>query len=73
MNWCLFIFTQENPKIGNDTVSQLIARTPFNRPGQPNEVSSVVAFLCLPASSYITGQIICIDGGFSVSGFPIPM
>ncbi|XP_030938497.1 tropinone reductase homolog At5g06060-like isoform X5 [Quercus lobata] len=43
------------------------ARTPLGRPGEPKEVSakvlSLVAFLCLPASSYITGQIICVDGG----------
>ncbi|XP_065617439.1 tropinone reductase homolog At5g06060-like [Quercus suber] len=45
------------------------ARTPLGRPGEPKEVSSLVAFLCLPASSYITGQIICVDGGVTVSGF----
>ncbi|XP_057953108.1 tropinone reductase homolog At5g06060-like [Malania oleifera] len=47
----------------------LKARTPLGRPGQPNEVSSLVAFLCLPASSYITGQTITVDGGMSVNGF----
>ncbi|KAI3871489.1 hypothetical protein MKW98_011544 [Papaver atlanticum] len=45
------------------------ARTPMGRMGNPNEVSSLVAFLCLPAASYITGQIICVDGGFTVNGF----
>ncbi|KAI3904840.1 hypothetical protein MKW92_041067 [Papaver armeniacum] len=45
------------------------ARTPMRRMGNPNEVSSLVAFLCLPAASYITGQIICVDGGFTVNGF----
>ncbi|KAK7373786.1 hypothetical protein VNO80_07206 [Phaseolus coccineus] len=34
------------------------------RIGEPNEVS-LVAFLCLPAASYITGQILCVDGGFT--------
>uniref|UniRef100_A0A7N2QXP1 Tropinone reductase-like protein n=1 Tax=Quercus lobata TaxID=97700 RepID=A0A7N2QXP1_QUELO len=33
-----------------------------NRLGDLEEVSSLVAFLCMPASSYITGQIICVDG-----------
>ncbi|XP_024028332.1 tropinone reductase homolog At5g06060-like isoform X1 [Morus notabilis] len=60
-----------DPKVGKELVSQLIARTPISRPGQPNEVSSVVAFLCLPAASYITGQIVYIDGGLTVNGFPI--
>lgn len=45
------------------------SRTPLGRPGEPMEVSSLVAFLCLPASSYITGQIICVDGGLTVNGF----
>ncbi|XP_062172340.1 tropinone reductase homolog At2g29150-like [Alnus glutinosa] len=47
-------------------------RTPLGRIGEPNEVSSMVAFLCLPAASYITGQTICVDGGISVNGFSLP-
>ncbi|KAI3850194.1 hypothetical protein MKX03_012088 [Papaver bracteatum] len=45
------------------------ARTPMRRIGNTNEVSCLVAFLCLPSASYITGQVICVDGGFSVNGF----
>ncbi|KAK6234914.1 hypothetical protein SCA6_010251 [Theobroma cacao] len=47
----------------------IISRTPMGRIGEPEEVSSLVGFLCLPASSYITGQTFCIDGGMSVNGF----
>lgn len=50
-------------------VDTIIARTPIRRIGEPSDVSSLVAFLCLPAASYITGQIISVDGGFSVNGF----
>ena len=39
------------------------------RVGQVDEVSGVVAFLCTEAASYVTGQSISVDGGFSVSGF----
>ncbi|XP_020535797.1 tropinone reductase homolog At2g29290 isoform X2 [Jatropha curcas] len=46
----------------------VLDRTPMGRMAEPNEVSSVVAFLCLPAASYITGQIICVDGGITVNG-----
>ncbi|KAE8039123.1 hypothetical protein FH972_011565 [Carpinus fangiana] len=45
------------------------SRTPLGRPGEPEEVSSLVAYLCLPAASYITGQTIYIDGGMSAYGF----
>ena len=47
------------------------ARTPMGRLGEPKEVSSLVAFLCMPAASYITGQVICVDGGFTVNGLTV--
>jgi Tropinone reductase 1 len=49
--------------------SAVIERTPLGRIGQPEEVASAVAFLCMPASSYITGQCIAVDGGFTINGF----
>ncbi|KAJ4831768.1 hypothetical protein Tsubulata_043062 [Turnera subulata] len=44
----------------------------MERVGQPVEVASSVAFLCMPASSYITGQTIVVDGGLTVNGFFLP-
>jgi Tropinone reductase 1 len=49
-------------------LAKILATTPLARIGEPEEVASVVAFLCMPAASYITGQSIAIDGGFSVAG-----
>ena len=46
--------------------------TPLKRLAEPEESGATVAFLCLPASSYITGQIISVDGGLSAQGFQGP-
>uniref|UniRef100_A0A0C9S3L1 TSA: Wollemia nobilis Ref_Wollemi_Transcript_28761_1323 transcribed RNA sequence n=1 Tax=Wollemia nobilis TaxID=56998 RepID=A0A0C9S3L1_9CONI len=50
-------------------VKNVLERTPLDRLAEPQEVSSLVAFLCLPAASYITGQVISVDGGMTVNGF----
>jgi Tropinone reductase 1 len=47
----------------------VIQRTPMGRVGAPEEVARTIAFLCMPASGYITGQALAVDGGFSVYGF----
>lgn len=52
-----------------DYKADILARTPMGRVGRPEEVARTIAFLCMPAASYITGQTVAIDGGFSVYGF----
>jgi NAD(P)-dependent dehydrogenase (short-subunit alcohol dehydrogenase family) len=39
-------------------------RTAFKRWGKPQEIAGAVAFLCMPASSYATGTVVTVDGGF---------
>ena len=48
---------------------EVLSRTPMGRVGEPEECARAIAFLCLPASAYITGQCLAVDGGFSVFGF----
>ncbi|MBZ0202617.1 MAG: SDR family oxidoreductase [Ignavibacteria bacterium] len=56
--------------VTNDEFLQRIcSRTPMGRIGEPDEVASAIAFLALPASSYITGEVLAVDGGFLKYGF----
>ncbi|AWV06106.1 SDR family oxidoreductase [Marilutibacter maris] len=52
-----------------DYLDDVLLRTPLGRIGEPEEVAAAVAFLCLPASGYITGECIAVDGGFLRYGF----
>ena len=59
-----------SPKLADpDYLDEVIDRTPMGRVGEPEEVAGAVAFLCLPASSYVTGECIAVDGGFLQYGF----
>ena len=46
----------------------VLRRTPAGRWGEPKDLSGIAVFLCAPASDFITGTAIPVDGGYSVQG-----
>ncbi|KAL6907858.1 hypothetical protein ACP4OV_002028 [Aristida adscensionis] len=62
-----FITTDMSKNVPPEAREKELLRIPMRRSGEPAEVASVVAFLCMPAASYIAGQVICIDGGRTIS------
>ena len=67
--WYIRTQRTEGPLADADYLEEVLARTPMGRIGEPEEVATAVAFLCLPASSYVTGECIAVDGGFLRYGF----
>jgi NAD(P)-dependent dehydrogenase (short-subunit alcohol dehydrogenase family) len=63
-----FVMTPLNARLSSDPerVAALAARTMVGRNGHPDDFAGAAVFLAGPASAYITGQAIFVDGGFSV-------
>jgi len=52
-------------------LAAIIAATPLARVAEPHEIARPIAFLAMPASSYITGQCLSVDGGMSIQGLGV--
>jgi NAD(P)-dependent dehydrogenase (short-subunit alcohol dehydrogenase family) len=61
----LFANDPDAPGGGND-MAQRAMTTPLRRPGRPEEIASVVAFMLSDDSTYMTGEVISVDGGATV-------
>ena len=53
-------------EIDDETVSSLIEETPLGRLGSPKDIADAVAFLCSDGASFITGQVLGVNGGFVI-------
>ena len=61
-----FIATDMVDKLPEDKKAQYIDEIPLKRFGRPEEIGDVVAMLASDACSYLTGQVIVLDGGLSL-------
>lgn len=61
-----FIDTQMTDAFEGEAREQLLKTIPLGRFGQAEDVGAAVAFFASPAASYITGQVLTVDGGLTV-------
>jgi 3-oxoacyl-[acyl-carrier protein] reductase len=61
-----YIQTEMTERLPQEVKEEMLKQVPLGRPGQPEDVAGVVAFLCSEDASYITGEIIRVDGGMAM-------
>jgi len=55
-----------------EAAARIMSRTPLRRLGQPDEVAAVCAFLASDAASYMTGEVVYVDGGRLALNYTMP-
>lgn len=60
-----FIESDMTAALGEVVMGEVVKRIPAKRVGQPEDIAASVLFLASPAASYITGQLLVVDGGMT--------
>jgi 3-oxoacyl-[acyl-carrier protein] reductase len=63
-----FIATDMTKNLGEEVAALAAKAAPLRRIGTPEDVAGVVSFLASDAASYVTGQVIAVDGGMTLGG-----
>jgi 3-oxoacyl-[acyl-carrier protein] reductase len=63
-----FIATDMTKILGDDVADMAAKATPLRRVGTPQDIANVVRFLASDEASYVTGQVIAVDGGMTLGG-----
>jgi 3-oxoacyl-[acyl-carrier protein] reductase len=61
-----YVLTEMTEQLSEKVLESIKEETPLGRAGNPDEISNVVAFLASELSSYITGEVIRVDGGMAM-------
>jgi NAD(P)-dependent dehydrogenase (short-subunit alcohol dehydrogenase family) len=56
----------------DEAKAKIMSRTPMKRLGEPSEIADAVAYLASDAASYITGEIVVVDGGRMTLNYTVP-
>jgi len=66
--WIDTAMTQKAREVLTGLNERVLSRTPAGRWGEPADLAGIAVFLCAPASDFVTGTAIPVDGGYSVLG-----